>query len=201
MNEKFDLPLVRTFQPLMALLGGARDRGENRPVRMTDAKGKHYQVLFGEALKLTKPEYERKETPEGMQYEIKARSHAEARTLLGRVKREHPDFDIEDALQHAAVQNNYPRHAEHTVAGWTRHCFPGRVQYGFDVRRLPSPSSTSGIQELRQMFQSGCPHYAGRYLLLAGATSVVPCRSRHQSCPRALRRCSASPSYVLSGTL
>ncbi len=39
LNDKFDLPLVQTFQPFMALSGGSRDRGENQPVRMTDAEG------------------------------------------------------------------------------------------------------------------------------------------------------------------
>ena len=104
LNDKFDLPLVQKLHPFMALLGGSRDRGENQPVQMTDAEGKHYHILFGEPPKITQPEYERTETPEGTQYVIKVRSLKEARTLLGRVKKEHPDFNIEDALQHAAVQ-------------------------------------------------------------------------------------------------
>ncbi len=108
LNDKFDLPLVQSFHPFMALLGGSRDRGENQPIQMTDAEGKRYHVSFGEPPKPARPEYERMETPKGTQYLIKVRSLKEARTLLGRVKKEHPDFNIEDALQHAAVQNRYP---------------------------------------------------------------------------------------------
>ncbi len=107
LNDKFDLPLIHALSPLMALLGGARDRGENKSVRMTDKTGQSYSVVFGKSLELTEPKLEEEETPSGRAYRITARTIKEARTLLGRVKKNHPELDIEQALKQVEVKESY----------------------------------------------------------------------------------------------
>lgn len=109
LNEKFDMPLVKAFAPLMALLGGSRDRGENQPVQMTDEAGIKYYVVYGKPLSLAKPGFSESEGPNGEKYyQIIARSVNEARQLLGRVKKRHPSFDIESELQRRVVSESYP---------------------------------------------------------------------------------------------
>ena len=107
LNDKFDLPLIHALSPFMALLGGARDRGENKPVRMTDKSGQSYSAVFGKPLKLAEPKFQEKETPDGRLYRITARTIKEARTLLGRVKKNHPELDIEQAINQAEVRESY----------------------------------------------------------------------------------------------
>lgn len=46
LNDKFDNPLVKAFHPLMSLIGGSRDFGENQPVRMTDNSNQQYDLLW-----------------------------------------------------------------------------------------------------------------------------------------------------------
>ena len=109
LNNKFDLPLIKAFSPLMALLGGSRDSGKNQPTEMADGAGNRYRVVYGETIQLTAPEFSESEAPDGATaYMIKARTFKEARTLLGRVKKKHPDFDIEAAMQRAVMQESYP---------------------------------------------------------------------------------------------
>jgi HNH endonuclease len=62
LGDKFDQPLIEAFQPLMNLLNGSRDRGQNPSTVMTDESGKKYLFRFGEPLALTAPEYELTET-------------------------------------------------------------------------------------------------------------------------------------------
>ncbi len=107
LNDKFDLPLIQALSPFMALLGGARDRGENKPVRMTDKSGQSYSVVFGKSLELTEPKFQEEKTSDGRAYKITARTIKEARTLLGRVKKNHPEFDIEQTLKQAEVKESY----------------------------------------------------------------------------------------------
>ena len=107
LNDKFDLPLIHALSPFMALLGGARDRGENKSVRMTDKTGQSYSVVFGKSLELTEPKFEEEETPSGREYRITARTINEACTLLGRVNKNHPDLDIGQALKQVEVKESY----------------------------------------------------------------------------------------------
>lgn len=108
LGDKIDLPLIQALQPLMTLLNGARDRGENQPVRMTDASGRTYFVEFGEPLKLAKPAYREEQVDDGVAFHIDARNLKELRTLLGRVKAKHPEFDIDKAIKHAVTTQTWP---------------------------------------------------------------------------------------------
>jgi len=108
LNDKFDLPLVSALAPFMALLGGSRDRGENQPIEMTDRAGNKYRVVFGKPLQPAQPEFSKNEISSGMvTYQISARTFKETRTLFGRIKKDHPNFDIEAAMQRAAVRQWY----------------------------------------------------------------------------------------------
>lgn len=106
LNDAVDLPLIRAFEPIMSLLDGSRDRGSNPSVRMTDAVGRSYDVAFGKPLKLSTPEFSMDEQPDGsVVVQVSARTPKEMRTLLGRVRARFPHFDIEAAMQQAAVTN------------------------------------------------------------------------------------------------
>jgi hypothetical protein len=107
LDEKFDFPLVDALQSLMNLLNGSRDRSDNQPTRMTDESGKEYIVRFGEPLELSRPEYEESEEGGASRITIKARTLKEARTLLGRVRGKHPEFDTDEALKHAVVEHEW----------------------------------------------------------------------------------------------
>ncbi len=108
LGDKIDLPLIQAFQSLMTLLNGTRDRGENQPVRMTDESGRVYVVDFGEPLKLANPDYREEQVDDGTAFHIDARDLKELRTLLGRVKSKHPQFDIDEAMKHAVTVRSWP---------------------------------------------------------------------------------------------
>ncbi len=108
LDDKFDFPLIDAFQALMNLLGGSRDSGDNPPTRMTDADGREYAFLFGESLTPTRPEYTEEQKGEETHISIKARNLKELRTLLGKVKKKNPNFDIDEAMGHAVSQHVWP---------------------------------------------------------------------------------------------
>lgn len=97
LNDKFDSPLINSLHPFMALLGGIPDRGVVQPTKMRAKGGSYYLVNYGENLKPTRPCFSRSETEEGeIKYEIKARTVKEAKTLIGKIKKEHPDINIDE---------------------------------------------------------------------------------------------------------
>lgn len=108
LGDKVDLPLIQAFQAVMTLLNASRDRGENQPVPMKDASGRTLVLRFGEPLGLARPEYEESSSAEGTVFDIKARTLKELSTLLGRVKAKYPDFDIDEAMQHAVAVQSWP---------------------------------------------------------------------------------------------
>jgi hypothetical protein len=108
LGDKIDLPFIQAFQAVMTWLNGSRDRGDNQPTRMTDENGRTYLVQFGKPLELTRPEFSKATTPDGTVYKIAARNLKEARTLLGRVKADSPEFDIDEALKHAVLERAWP---------------------------------------------------------------------------------------------
>lgn len=122
LGETVDLPLIQAFQSVMTLLNGSRDRGENQPVRMTDASGRTYVMKFGEPLELANFEYGEVPTEDGTAFDIKARNLKELRTILGRVKAKHSDFDIDEAMKHAVE-----------VRTWPDGLLDGQLQIGFRV--------------------------------------------------------------------
>ena len=122
-GDLIDLPLTTAFQPMMTLINGSRDRGRNQGVRMTDGNGRSYLLNFDQPIRATRPEYETTETEAGTQINISARDMSELRTLLGKVKKDYPNFDIEEGLRHA-------RHVETWPDDYFHHqlqCGPGVV--------------------------------------------------------------------------
>jgi hypothetical protein len=107
-GDEIDLPLIQAFQSLMNLLNGSRDRGQNRPTPMIDESGKVYIFRFGEPLSLAAPRYEEVEKAGECHITIKARNLKEARTLLGRAKAKRPGFDIDEAMKHAVLEQQWP---------------------------------------------------------------------------------------------
>ncbi|MBZ9647099.1 HNH endonuclease, partial [Sphingobium sp. 3R8] len=109
LNDAVDLPLIRAFEPIMSQLDGSRDRGANPPISMTDAEGRVYKVAFGKPIMPARPEFAMEDKPDGaVDVHVSARSTAELRTLLGRVRKRFPAFDIEAAVLQAAVVSTRP---------------------------------------------------------------------------------------------
>lgn len=108
LNDKADLPLIQAFQPIMTLLGGARDRGDNPPTTMTDEAGKAYTFKFNKPLALQRPEFSMEQVDGVVEVKVAARTKKELRTLLGQVKKAHPSFDIEEAVQRASITESHP---------------------------------------------------------------------------------------------
>ena len=77
-------------------------------MRMTDASGRTYVIEFGEPLELATFAYQERPTDDGMTFRIDARNLKELRTLLGRVKAKHSEFDLDEAMQHAVMVRNWP---------------------------------------------------------------------------------------------
>jgi hypothetical protein len=107
LNDKVDFPLIKALTPIMGLIGGVPDRSEPQAVNMYTEDGKLMRVAFGKAIQLGAPEFKEEETEKGTVYQIAVRTMKEARTMLGRVKKKHPNFDIEAALAHAVMTESF----------------------------------------------------------------------------------------------
>ncbi|MEP2718197.1 HNH endonuclease [Pseudophaeobacter sp.] len=107
-GDKIDLPLIKAFQAVMSLLNASRDRGNNQPVKMTDNSGDEYSFQFGEPLKATKPVYSETLIDDRLHVQISASSKKEARTLLGRVRKKIPNFDVDEAMTQATTEQRWP---------------------------------------------------------------------------------------------
>lgn len=164
LDDKFDYPLVEAFQAIMNMIGGSRDRGENQPTRMKDKHGREYVFEFGKSLTPAGFEYHEEEVGDEIRICIQARTLKELRTLLGRVKKKQPEFDIDEAVKHAVTAHTWPDGALHvglqlgprvlfpwafsaaavfaTYHGQPRH--PGFRPYanGFDLSNPPMPPDT-----------------------------------------------------------
>ncbi len=108
LGDKVDLPLIEAFQSFMTLLNGSRDRGKNQPVSMTDPKGRRYIVEFNEPIKLAEPTFSKVQNGNQTEFRIEARTLKEAKTILGRVKKDYPEFDVDHALKHAITKRYWP---------------------------------------------------------------------------------------------
>ncbi|OMP69018.1 hypothetical protein BV900_27320 [Agrobacterium tumefaciens] len=122
-GDLIDLPLTTAFQPMMTLINGSRDRGRNQGVRMTDSNGRSYLLNFDQPIRATRPEYKATETDAGTQINISARDMSELRILLGKVKKDYPNFDIEKGLEHARHVETWPDDYFHLQL----QCGPGVV--------------------------------------------------------------------------
>lgn len=108
LNRKVDNPLVRALSPIMTMLGAHPDRGGGvRPADVVGADtGTRYVFSFDSPITLKAPSYEETQHPGGVvQADIRARTMKEARTLLGRVQKQVPGFNIEAALAGAKEQS------------------------------------------------------------------------------------------------
>lgn len=108
LGDRIDQPMIAGMEAIMTLLNGSRDRGENPAIEVEDESGERLVFRFGETLKTAKPEFEKIDIPGGKEFRISARTMKEARTLVGRVKKELPGFDIEEAMVRARIEHDWP---------------------------------------------------------------------------------------------
>lgn len=113
LGRKFDTALVKALAPMMTLIGASRDRGENQPVTFEDSTGRRYRFEFGKPLRLTKPELVMTSTEDTVSINVRARTRADARVILGRVKKKHPGFDVKAALNQVMEMEEQPQGAFH----------------------------------------------------------------------------------------
>lgn len=107
-GDLIDLPLVRGFEPLAALLGISRQKGDPRPIRVIDESGAVLIFEFGEPLKLSEPSFEEHAIDDGHSFSIGARTMKEARQLLGRVKKNYPNINVDALLADAQLAREWP---------------------------------------------------------------------------------------------
>lgn len=108
LGDSIDLLLIEALSPIMSQLDGSRDRGSNRTVTMEDQGGEKYVVAFNQPISMERPKYTETETEDTTVFKIQARNLREARTLMGRIKKKHPSFDIDEAMKHAVVAQTWP---------------------------------------------------------------------------------------------
>ena len=75
---------------------------------MTNAAGETLLVSFGAPITPTKPDVDFESTRQGLHVNARAATLKDLRTILGKVKAQHPEFDVEKALLHAQRQSEYP---------------------------------------------------------------------------------------------
>ena len=109
LDDKFDYPLIEAFQAIMNLIGGSADRSKSTiETRMQGEDGKIFVFSFGEHLTPLRHEFIEEEVGNETRFTIAARTLKEAKTLLGRIKKKHPQFDIDEAMKHAITEHRWP---------------------------------------------------------------------------------------------
>ena len=131
LGDTIDLLLIEALSPFMTHLSASRDRGENQPITMEDASGTKYRVAFDEPIALQRPLYEETDEGDATRIRIEARTLREARTLLGRVEAKHKDFNVDEAMKHAVVAQEWPEGAlKSSFEIGPRRTFPGAFVAG-----------------------------------------------------------------------
>lgn len=127
MGQKFDNEFIECYRPFMTLVGGSKDKsGELSPVLATAKDGTKFKI-FENKLEATQPEYIKTDFPDGtFNIQIKARTLKEARTLLGRVRTDFPDyqFDEEAILAQYRIEEFHPGVLEIPMEFGSRFTFP-----------------------------------------------------------------------------
>ncbi|MBP1874046.1 hypothetical protein J2Z19_003770 [Ensifer adhaerens] len=109
LDDKFDYPLIEAFQAIMNLIGGTADRSKSAiATRMEAQDGKEYVFTFGEHLTPHRHEFVEEQVGDETHFKIAARTLKEARILLGKIKKKHPSFDIDEAMKHAVTDHRWP---------------------------------------------------------------------------------------------
>lgn len=116
LNEKFDVPLIKTLSVFMALLGAAPDRGKkSQPAKMKDGSGNEYYVNYGENLKPTKPKLLRRYLSKTkVQYKLEARTPKEMQSLLKKLKKDHPEINIDEIIKDVQPEDSKVQGMLHT---------------------------------------------------------------------------------------
>lgn len=94
LNERVDAPLVRALAPIMALVGGRRDRGEAPPVPLRTASGDTYLARHGDRLELAKPILSETVDADRITVTVRGRSAAQVLGLLGHAMKARPDATV-----------------------------------------------------------------------------------------------------------
>ena len=108
LNEKVDQPLIATFAHLVTLLGGRRDRGDFKPLDVTDTNGTIWRFDFGQPLRPRDPKLTVLPQLDGSVFvEATARTRRHLRQVLGKAAKDHPGLDL-DATLGAAEDEHEP---------------------------------------------------------------------------------------------
>lgn len=100
-GDLIEAPFLKNYHQIIALLRAKRQRGEHPNFQVEAPDGKIYLIKPDGSLTPGKPEYHAEPHGDGEKVQVVARTMEEMKTMLGRVKKKYPHFDIEKALQHA----------------------------------------------------------------------------------------------------
>ncbi len=106
-GSTWDAELSSQLLPLMLIFGVRRQRGSTPGLRVTSSEGEQLVINPGGGISLRSPPVSKIAGPDGVTYDIKARTKDEARKILKRLKRKYPNIDIETKLSGAQESYSY----------------------------------------------------------------------------------------------
>lgn len=102
-GQYIEAPFFEKYQPILSFIGGKRQRGVHPSFGVEDLDGTKYTYDPSGNLYPSKPEYNIESNGKEDRIQITARTKEELRTMLGRVEKSNPNFNIEDAIKNAVV--------------------------------------------------------------------------------------------------
>lgn len=112
-GHTWDAALGDQLLPLTLMFGVSRQRKSAlRSLPVTTTAGERITIGPGGKLSLSEPVFDSTPTSDGKTfYRLIARTMAEARTMVGWLKRKHPEIDVEAVLAQAQAAQSYPEGA------------------------------------------------------------------------------------------
>jgi hypothetical protein len=142
LDETADNKLVEAFGPWPTLIDLPRQRGKHPPVTVGDDDGNKYRVEADGRRTIARPSYKVTEIEEGRLVEIAAPIQKQADQLIGRLVKEFPQVNAEDARANARTVSqvlNKPWHISTNFA--PNQVFPGifAALWLFHIHTTSSP--------------------------------------------------------------
>jgi hypothetical protein len=111
-GDSWDAKLAAQMLPLCLLMDISRERDEPPSLKVETTAGERLTIGPNGSLSLSAPEFVAKPLSSGRtQYQIKARTMAEAGRMLRGLKRKHPEIDVDATLATAQMVETFPQGA------------------------------------------------------------------------------------------
>ena len=106
-GHEWDTELVSQFRPLCTMLNVSRQRGENRPFDVETLHGRKLTLNPDGSMTIAEPLFASKEFDGNTGVKIHARTNSELRGILSRLRKKHPQIDIDDLVKQAQRVREY----------------------------------------------------------------------------------------------